>query len=316
MTNSSSPRYETIDLEVDEGIATITLDREDRLNAFTQVMLEELVHAFDRIDRDDDARCVIVTGRGRAFCAGADLGEGKDSFARGTDAFRMPEDADGGGILAQRILDSATPVIAAINGPAVGIGATLTLPMDIRLAAEGARIGFVFSKRGLVLETAASFLLPRLVGISQACEWTFTGRIFDADEALEAGLVRSVHPPGELLAAARDLAHEMSDQTSAVAVAISRRMLWQMLGPGNPTLAHELDSEAFHFLADSPDVQEGVTAFLEKRDPSFPMKVSKDLPYFYERWGSERGGFDPDSSDAATLNDRLRLRRDGEGRDG
>lgn len=167
--------YETIELTVDERIATITLDREDRLNAFNQTMLEELIDAFDRIDADDEARCVIVTGRGRAFCAGADLGDGKDSFARSGGPFRMPQDADGGGILARRIFDSAKPLIAAINGPAVGIGATMTLPMDVRLAADGARIGFVFTRRGLVPETAASFFLPRLVGISRACERCLTG---------------------------------------------------------------------------------------------------------------------------------------------
>jgi enoyl-CoA hydratase/carnithine racemase len=301
--------YETIDLQVESGIATITLDREERLNAFTPRMCEEMVDAFDRTDADDSTKAVIVTGRGRAFCAGADLGEGTSTFDRGDETFAMPGDADGGGVLARRIFDSAKPIIGAINGSAVGIGATMTLPMDIRLVAENAKIGFIFARRGLVPEAGSAFFLPHIVGISKACEWVFTGRIFGAQEALEAGLVRSVHPQGELLDAARDLAVEMSENTSRVAVALARRMLWQMLAEGTPELAHELDSEALYFLGTSPDVEEGVSSFLEKRAPDYPMAVSSEMPDFFERWGAERGGFDPARKGGGTdLKGQLRHR--------
>jgi enoyl-CoA hydratase/carnithine racemase len=285
-------RTESIDLAVEDGVAIVTLDRPERLNAVTILMLDELVSVLDRTDADDAVRAVVFTGRGRAFCAGADLGEGDAAFARGQGEFKMPEDADQGGILARRLFDSAKPLIAAINGPAVGIGATMTLPMDVRLAAEDAKIGFVFNRRGVVPETSASFFLPRLVGISRACEWCFTGRVFGAAEAAEAGLVRSVHGADDLLPAALELAHEMSDHTSRVAVALTRRMLWQMWSDGDPVLAHHLDSEAFHFLADSADVAEGINSFLEKREPSYPMSPSRDLPDFYRRWGKERGGLE------------------------
>jgi enoyl-CoA hydratase/carnithine racemase len=299
--------YETIDLRVEGGIATVTLDREERLNAFTQRMCEEMVDAFDRTDADDAVRAVIVTGRGRAFCAGADLGEGTSTFDRGSQTFSMPEDADGGGILARRIFDSAKPVIGAINGPAVGIGATMTLPMDARLVAENAKIGFIFARRGLVPEAGSAFFLPHIVGISKACEWVFTGRIFGAQEALDAGLVRSVHPREELLDAARELAVEMSENTSRVAVALARRMLWQTLAGGTPELAHELDSEALYFLGTSADVKEGVASFLEKRAPNYPMSVSSEMPDFFQRWGTERGGFDPArKGTGADLRRRLR----------
>lgn len=289
MSAGEARTYETIDLGIRDGIATITLDREERLNAFTREMQEDLASALDRTDADPEVTCVIVTGRGRAFCAGADLAAGKSSFDRGRGEFRMAENADAGGILARRILDSAKPIIGAINGPAVGIGITMALPMDIRLVAEGAKIGFIFARRGLVPEASSSFFLPRIVGISKACEWIFSGRVFGPQEALEAGLVRSVHPPDELLPAARELAREMSDGTSRVAVALARRMLWRMLGDGTPALAHELDSEALFFLGTSPDVEEGVAAFLEKREARYPMRVSEDLPDFYERWGEEPG---------------------------
>lgn len=293
MTTGEPKDYETISLDVEDGIATITLDREERLNAFTYRMLEEFVDALDRTDADDEVKCVIVTGRGRAFCAGADLGEGGSTFDRGSAEFAMPEDADGGGTLSRRMFDSAKPIIGAINGHAVGIGMTLTLPMDVRLVVDSAKLGFVFAKRGLVPEACSSFFLPRIVGISKACEWVFTGRIFDAGEALEAGLVRSVHTREELMPAARALAKEMSEGTSRVAVAMARRMLWQMLAEGTPGLAHEVDSEALYFLGTSDDVKEGVSAFLEKREARYPMSVADDMPGFFQRWGEERGGFDP-----------------------
>jgi enoyl-CoA hydratase/carnithine racemase len=304
---SNGSAYETIDLSVEDGIATITLDREERLNAFTYRMLEEFVDALDRTDADDEVKAVIITGRGRAFCAGADLGEGGKSFDRGDETFTMPQNSDGGGTLSRRMFDSAKPLIGAINGPAVGIGITMTLPMDVRLCSTTAKIGFVFAKRGLVPEASSSFFLPRVVGISKACEWVFTGRIFDAQEALDAGLVRSVHEPDDLIGAARELAQEMSQNTSRVAVALARRMLWQMLAEGTPGLAHEVDSEALYFLGTSDDVKEGVTSFLEKREANYPMKVS-ELPDFYARWGSERGGFDPALADSdGDVYVRLRL---------
>jgi enoyl-CoA hydratase/carnithine racemase len=257
------------------------------------------------MDVDDNVRCIIVTGRGRAFCAGADLAANEAPFARSQAGFEMPRDADAGGILSRRIFDSAKPVIAAINGPAIGIGLTMTLGMDVRLASETARFGFVFTRRGLVPEAASSFFLPRLVGISTACEWAFSGRIFEAAEAKEAGLVRSVHPATSLLDAARELAHSMIDNSSPVAVAVTRRMFWQMYGNSDPAAAHEMDSEAFHFLGNSQDVHEGVAAFLEKRPPAFSMRVSSDLPEFFYRWGAERGGLDPSTSEKNWLR-RLR----------
>lgn len=309
---SDGASYTTITLERDGAIATITLDRPDRLNAFTEAMLEELVDAFDRTDADDDVRAVIVTGRGRAFCAGADLGEGEATFERDPEPFAMDRHADGGGVLARRIFDSAKPVIGAINGPAVGIGITMTLAMDVRLMADTARAGFVFARRGLVPEACSSFFLPRVVGIAQATEWVFSGRIFGADEALAGGLVRSVHPADQLLAAARALAAEFAEGKSAVAVAIARRMLWQMLAGGDPAAAHEADSEALHFLGGSDDVREGVAAFLEKRDAAFPLRVSHDLPPFFARWQAERGGLAPaDGGEGAGARsyDRVRVAR-------
>src|SRR3954454_12674966 len=307
---SQATGYATIRLEREDGVATIELHRPDRLNAFTEEMLEELVDAFDRTDADDDVRAVVVTGSGRAFCAGADLQGGDATFERDAEPFDMERHADGGGVLARRIFDSAKPVIGAINGAAVGIGVTMTLPMDVRLAADDARFGFVFARRGLVPEACSSFFLPRVVGISRAAEWVFSGRIFDAREALAGGLVRSVHPPDELLSVARALAAEFGEGKSAVAVALARRMLWQMLGDGDPATANELESEALHFLGASDDAQEGVTSFLEKRDAVFPMRVSRDMPGFYARWQAERGGLRPEpASSAARSYDRLRPAR-------
>lgn len=279
--------HETIDVALADGIATITLDREERLNAFTVQMLDELVAALDWIDASDEVTAAIVTGRGRAFCAGSDL-DGAEALSDRGEPFEMSRHADGGGILARRIFRLTKPIVAAINGPAVGIGITMTLPMDVRLASDTARIGFVFAKRGLVPEAASSFFLPRVVGIGRACEWVFTGRVFGAEEALEAGLVRSVHPAERLPEEARSLAREMSEGTSRVAVALARRMMWQMLAGGTPRLAHELDSEALHFLGGGPDVEEGVAAFLEKREAAYPMRVPADLPGFYRRWAAER----------------------------
>ncbi|HEX4731534.1 MAG TPA: enoyl-CoA hydratase-related protein [Solirubrobacterales bacterium] len=290
---SETSTYETIRLEpAVDGVATLYLDRPEKLNALTTLMVEEMCDAIDRTDGDDEVGAVVVTGSGRAFCAGADLAEGGAIFDHGVEPFSMERNPDGGGVLARRFFDSAKPLIAAINGPAVGIGATMTLPMDVRMAADDARIGFVFARRGLVPEASSSFFLPRIVGISQAAEWVYTGRIFDAAEAERAGLVRSLHPKEELLGAALALGAEMAASSSRVAVALARRMLWQMLtGAGNPVLAHEIDSEALHTMGTSDDMREGVAAFLEKREANYPMRVSADMPDFFARWGTERGAF-------------------------
>lgn len=284
--------YEHIAYEVSDGVATITLDQPDALNAFTARMMQELLDVFDRTDGDDAVRAVIVTGRGRAFCAGADLSAGGDTFdrsARGAEAL-SDEDAastvprDGGGLVTLRIFASTKPVIAAINGPAVGVGVTMTLPMDIRLASDQARIGFVFARRGLVPEAASSWFLPRVVGISQAAEWCYTGRVFPASEALAGGLVRSVHPADELLPAARALAGEIAEHAAPVSVALTRQMLWRMLGEDHPMAAHRVDSRAIDARGRHGDVREGVGSFLEKRAPAFPGRVSTDLPDFYPWW--------------------------------
>ncbi len=286
--------FEHIAYAVADRVATITLDRPDRLNAFTPTMMRELIEAFDRTDADDDVRAVVVTGRGRGFCAGADLGAGADTFNRdaqtGRDGAEMTKTdipgvtRDGGGLVALRIFESLKPVIAAVNGPAVGVGVTMTLPMDIRLCSDTARFGLVFARRGIVMEAASSWFLPRAVGISRAMEWTATGRVFDAAEALEGGLVRSVHPGDELLPAAYALAAEIADNTSAVSVALCRQMMWRMLGADDPMEAHKIDSRAIASRGQSADAAEGVTSFLEKREANFPLHVSADMPDFYPWW--------------------------------
>jgi enoyl-CoA hydratase/carnithine racemase len=270
--------FEQIRYEADAGVLTITLDRPDRLNAFTPTMKDELIAAFDLADADDEVRAVIVTGAGRGFCAGADLQAGGETFdyrARGV-ADDVPR--DGGGQIALRIFESAKPVIAAINGPAVGVGATMTLPMDVRMASDAAKIGFVFTRRGIVPEACSSWFLPRVVGIGQAMEWAATGRVFGADEALAGGLVCSVHPGDELLGAANALAREIADNTAPVSVALARRLMWTMLGASHPMEAHRADSRAMLARCQSGDAREGVTSFLEKRPPSFPDRVSDGLP--------------------------------------
>jgi enoyl-CoA hydratase/carnithine racemase len=286
--------FEHIDYAVADRVATITLDRPDRLNAFTPTMMRELIEAFDATDADDDVRAVVVTGRGRAFCAGADLGGGADTFNREAQVNRDGAQLtktdipgvtrDGGGMVALRIFNSLKPVIAAVNGPAVGVGVTMALPMDVRLCSDSARFGLVFARRGIVMEAASSWFLPRAVGISRAMEWTATGRIFDAAEALDGGLVRSVHPAEELLPAAYALAAEIADNTSAVSVALCRQMMWRMLGADDPMEAHKVDSRAIASRGQSADAAEGVTSFLEKRDAVFPLHVSADMPEFYPWW--------------------------------
>jgi len=273
--------YEQIAYQVDGAVLTITLDRPERLNAFTERMVDELVDAFDRSDADDEVRAVVVTGRGRGFCAGADLGGGGGTFA-GPESDEVPR--DGGGRVALRIFESLKPVIAAINGPAVGVGIAMTLPMDVRLASTEAKMGFVHTRRGIVPEACSSWFLPRVVGISRAMEWVATGRVFTAGEALEAGLVRAVLPPDELLPTALSLAREIADNTSAVSVALSRQMLWKMLGADHPMEAHKIDSRGVRATGRTADAREGIESFLEKRPPRFPGRVSTDMPAFFPWW--------------------------------
>lgn len=291
--------YSTILFDVADGICTITLHRPDQLNAFNVPMMRELIDAFDRVDSDDDVRVVIVTGSGRAFCAGADLSSGSDAFDYDERAASDPEFAaaerttakqtrDGGGLLTLRIFRCTKPVIAAINGHAVGIGATMTLPMDIRLAADGAKIGFVFTARGIVPEACSSWFLPRLVGISQAAEWIYTARVFPASEGLEGGLLRSVHTADDLMDAARGLAEEIVSNGAPVSVALSRMMLWRMLGASHPMEAHRVDSRAVHYTGSQPDAREGITAFFEKRPAEWSMSVNDDLPDFVPWWDEPR----------------------------
>ncbi|MBY0302258.1 MULTISPECIES: crotonase/enoyl-CoA hydratase family protein [Sphingomonas] len=292
--------YEQIIYEVADGVATITLNRPEKLNAFTGTMMAEMIAAFDATDADDDVRCVIVTGAGRAFCAGADLSGGGKTFdyeSRGEESpvgpngelrYSSESARDGGGRLTLRIFESVKPVIAAINGPAVGVGSTMTLPMDIRLASDTARMGFVFARRGIVPEAASSYFLPRVVGISQALEWCYSGRVFDAAEAHAGGLVKEVLPADRLLARANELAREIADNTAPVSVALTRAMLWRGLGYSHPMDAHKVDSRAILSRGRSGDAKEGVTSFLEKRAPVYPDRVSRDMPDFVPWWEEQR----------------------------
>ncbi|MGB3447163.1 MAG: crotonase/enoyl-CoA hydratase family protein [Xanthobacteraceae bacterium] len=288
--------YETIKYDVADQILTITLNRPDKLNAFNQQMMTELIDAFDKADADDNVRAIIVTGEGRGFCAGADLSSGGDTFDR--DAKRGPakrlangavdySDAnirDGGGQVTLRIFKCLKPVIGAINGPAVGIGVTMQLPMDIRIASENARFGFVFSQRGIVPEAASSWFLPRLVGISQALEWCYSGRVFPAQEALAGGLVSRVVPPDQLIPTARELARSFIDKTAPVSVALIRQMMWRLMGADDPMEAHRVDSRGIYARGRSDDVKEGVMSFLEKRPAQFKNKVSSDMPDYFPWW--------------------------------
>ena len=273
------PDFDEIRYDVSEHIATVTLHRPDKLNAFTPVMKQEMLAAFDAADADDDVRVVIVTGAGRAFCAGADLSHGGDTFdykRRGGTATEAPR--DGGGQVSLRIYEMRKPVIAAINGSAVGVGITMTLPMDVRLVADTAKLGFVFARRGVVPEAASSWFLPRVVGPSQGAEWLLTGRVFDAQEALAGGLVRSVHPAADVLAEAVELAHEIADNAAPVSVALARQLMWRGLAYATPYETHVADSRAMHQTGQAADVREGIEAFLGKRAADFPGRVSTDLP--------------------------------------
>jgi enoyl-CoA hydratase/carnithine racemase len=286
-------KFEQIILDIEDGIATLTLNRPDKMNAFTGKMMYELIEAFDITDADDNVRAVIVTGAGdRAFCAGADLSEGAKTFdydARATsgEAGRTSNEdvqRDGGGRVTLRMYDSLKPIIGAINGAAVGIGATMQLPMDVRIASETARFGFVFNRRGINPEAASSWFLPRIVGISQALEWCYSGRVFPASEALSGGLIRSVHKPAELMDAARALAREIADNTAPVSTTLTRQMMWRMLGAAHPMAAHIVDSAAIYSRGKTPDAKEGVMSFLEKRQPVYPVKVSDGMPGFFPWW--------------------------------
>lgn len=281
--------YTQIIVDKSDGIATVTLNRPDKLNAYTRVMQGEICAAMDDLDADDAVRAVIFTGAGtRAFCAGADLTPegGGHVFSDPAEVADLsdPTVRDGGGKLTLRLFQSKKPLISACNGVAVGIGATMQLAMDIRLAADNARYGFVFARRGITPEACSSWFLPRIVGISQALEWCMTGRIFDAHEARERGLVRSVHAPGDLIGAARDLAGEIAQNTSAVSVAMTRAMIWRLSAAEHPMMVHRIDSRAIYRLSRSRDAKEGITSFLEKRAPDYPDRVSRDMPDFYPWW--------------------------------
>ena len=285
--------FECILYDVKDKVLTITLNRPDRLNAYTGQMQSNLIEALDKAGKDDDIRAIIVTGAGRGFCAGADLGAGGNTFNREvrnnkgeTEGIKDDPEwmRDGGGRTTLAIFDCPKPIIAAFNGPAVGVGVTMTLPMDIRIASEEAKFGFVFARRGLVPEAASSWFLPRVVGINKALEWTFSGRVFSPEEAKEGGLIRSIHPTDKLLEEANKIAQEIVENTSAVSVAMTRQMLWKLLGADHPMEAHKVDSRAIYELGQGGDAKEGVESFLEKRSPEFPSKVSEDMPEFYPWW--------------------------------
>jgi enoyl-CoA hydratase/carnithine racemase len=288
-------QYRTIRYTIEDRVATLTLNRPQQLNAFTVEMMGELLCVFDEIDADDAVRAVIVTGEGRAFCAGADLSAGTSSFdvgqvastalrADGSLDYSAEAGRDGGGRVTLRIFQCLKPVIAAINGPAVGVGITMTLPMDIRLASDAARIGFVFARRGIVPEAASTYFLPRVVGISRALEWSYSGRVFAADEAKAGGLVREVYAADRLMPAARALAREIVDNSAPVSVALLRQMMWRGLGMQHPMEAHKIDSRAILSRGRSADVVEGVKSFFEKRPPQFTDRVSDSMPDFFPWW--------------------------------
>ena len=277
--------YSTILYDLEDNVLLITLNRPEILNAFNRDMMAEMIDALNKADADDNVRAIIVTGAGRGFCAGADLSAGGNTFnAEARDDRENGLHRDGGGRVTLRIFECKKPIIAAINGAAVGIGATMTLPMDIRLCSTKAKFGFVFARRGIVPEACSSYFLPRVVGISQALEWCYSGRVFPGGEALAGGLVRSIHEPDDLLAAAKAIAREIADNTSAVSVTLIRQMLWKMLGADHPMEAHKIDSRGIYFAGKAADAKEGVESFLEKRTAKFPLKVSEDMPEFYPWW--------------------------------
>ena len=291
--------FETLRYEIEDQVLTLTMNRPERLNAFNSRMQGEFLEALEHADADDEVRAVIVTGEGRGFCAGADLGKGADTFnydnqTEEAKAERASSEGrqegsnawlrDGGGLLSLRIYEFNKPIIAAINGPAVGVGVTMTLPMDIRIASTQARMGFVFSRRGIVPEACSSYFLPRIVGVSKALEWAYSGKVFDAEEALKGGLIRSLHEPEDLLPSAREIASEIVENTSAISVTMIRHMMWKMLGADHPMEAHKVDSRGIFHLGRGADAREGVVSFLEKRSPAFTSKPSQDMPEFFPWW--------------------------------
>ncbi|MBU8789257.1 crotonase/enoyl-CoA hydratase family protein [Oceanobacillus caeni] len=273
--------FKTIKTNIMDNIMTITLNRPDRLNAYTEFLGDEIIQALDHADENDEVRVLIMTGEGKAFCAGADLDKDASIFRSETS---MEDYRDGGGLVSLRIFELNKPIIAAINGPAVGVGITMTLPMDIRIASENAKMGFVFARRGITQEACSGWFLPRIVGISQAIEWVSTGRVFSAQEAKEHGLVSRVVPADELLSTSRQLAAEIVENTSAVSVALNRQLMWRMLGADHPMESHKVESKYIYWTGRNADVQEGVEAFLEKRKPNFSLRVSSDMPDFYPWW--------------------------------
>lgn len=282
-------QYETLLFDVEDGIATVTLNRPDKLNAFTRKMAQEVIAVLDRVDSDDAIGAVIFTGAGRAFCAGADVSGGENTFAFGMGNDYMDDLGneavrDGGGLVTLRMFDCIKPMIAAVNGPAVGVGATMLLPMDVRLASDTARFGFPFTRRGIVPESCSSWFLPRLVGISQALQWCYKGNVFPAQEALQGGLVNSLHSPEDLLPAARALAHEFIDSTAPVSVAMTRQLLWKMMTAEHPMDAHNIESRGVYVRGRQSDSKEGVKSFLEKRPAQYTDKPSTDMPAFYPWW--------------------------------
>ncbi len=270
--------------EIEDNILTITLNRPEAMNAFDGRMSQDLFTAFDMADADDEVKAIILTGAGRGFCAGADLSQGDQTWEGVREQQNNVNKGDGGGRITRRIYDLLKPIIVAFNGPAVGMGMSITLAADIRMAVRNVKMGFVFSARGLVPEGCSAYFLPRLVGISKALEWCYSGKVFRSEEALEAGLLRSIHEPDELLPAARKLAHELVDNSSSVSVTLVRHMMWRMLGASDPIEAHRVDTAGIHALGTSPDAKEGINSFLEKRAPRFPGKVSTDLPEFFPWW--------------------------------
>lgn len=276
--------YEQIKYEVTERILTITLNRPDHLNAYTEVMGNEIMDALDHAEADDNIRAIIVTGEGRAFCAGMDLGDKGNTF----NYSQIPEDEhrDHGGVLALRIFKLTKPIIAAINGPAVGIGLTMTLPMDIRIASNTAKMGIVFVRRGVVVDACSSWLLPKIVGMGQALEWALSGRVFSAQEAFAGRLLNKLAAPEEVIPAARAIALEIAQNTAPVSVALTRQLMWTMAGKDHPMEAHRIESKCFHWTGQQPDVAEGIAAFLEKRSPNYSMSPKNDMPGFYP-WDPE-----------------------------
>ena len=274
--------YEAIKCEITNRIMTITLNRPERLNAFNPQMSQELVLALDEADRNDDVRVVIVTGEGRAFCAGADLGKGTESIE--ADYYPGEKTKENGGGFVFKLFNLKKPIIAAINGPAVGVGITMALPMDIRICSTNAKMGFIFAKRGIIPEAGCGWFLPRIVGINKALEWVFSGEMVSPQEAYESGLVNKVVPPEELMSTAIELAEKIAKNTSATSIALSRQLFWRMLGADHPMDSHIIETKANQWAAKQPDAKEGIASFLEKRQAHFTMKPSTDMPDFYPWW--------------------------------